>query len=288
MKNRGTFLFIFFLLLALIFLVGINFLRYSIYLVILGEPAVLAISVILIIFIILLFIYREIENNKIISQFITIVTHKIKTPLTGIRWTIDMLQKDLTLLEKKDLLVEMQKANERLMEITDLLVGFAKFDKRVDYVFESVSVRELVNNSLNKNMVSVKAKNIQFTVGLDGDAFPVMVDKQKIQFAIDMIVDNALKYTPKGGAIHVSFATDSKYVTIKVADNGIGMSYFDKQRVFSHFFRANNARAVDSGGLGLGLYASKKIVVQNKGKLWAESAGVNKGSSFYIRLPIKR
>jgi len=288
MKNRGTFLFISFLFLALVFLVGINFLRYSIYLVILGEQAVLAISVILIAFIILLFIYREIENNKIISQFITIVTHKIKTPLTGIRWTIDMLQKDLTLLEKKDLLVEMQKANERLMEIVDLLVGFARFDKRVDYVFESVSLREIVNNSLNKNMVMVKSKNIQFTVGLDGDAFPVIVDKQKIQFAVDMIVDNALKYTPKDGAIHVSFETNNKYVTVKIADNGIGMSYFDRQRLFSHFFRANNARAVDAGGLGLGLYTSKKIVAHNKGKLWAESAGINKGSSFYIRLPIRR
>ena len=149
MKKSNTFLFASFLILILAFLVVINFFKDSLYLGVLDHSVIPAISILLIILIILSFVFREIENNKIQSQFITIVTHKFRTPLTGIRWSIDMLQKDMTLIEKKDLLVEMQKANDRLMEIVDLLVGFAQFDKKLSYAYEATSLREIVDASFS-------------------------------------------------------------------------------------------------------------------------------------------
>jgi len=288
MKKSSTFLFIFFLFLTLFFLTSINFLKDFSYLAPLGNSGVLAISGVLIIFIILLFIYREIENNKIINQFITIVTHKIKTPLTGIRWSINLLQKDLTLLEKEDLLMEMQKANDRLMEIIDLLVGFARFDNKLEHAPEAVSLEELIDASFNKNLAMIKDKNINFFITPKDNLPLVVVDKLRIQFAVDMLVDNAIKYTPANGKINISFEVNRDYLVLKINDSGIGMGYFDKKNIFKHFFRAKNAQVVDAGGLGLGLYTARKIVEHNKGKLWAESEGINKGSTFYLELPIKR
>ncbi len=288
MRKTNTVLFSIFLILALGFLAGINFLKDSPSLKSLSDTVIPAISASIITFIVLAFIYREVENNKVQSQFIAIVTHKFRTPLTGIRWTIDMLQKDLTLLEKKDLLMEMQKANDRLMEIVDLLIGFAKFDKRLEYAFGAVSLREIVDASLNKYAVMIRRKEIQFSVDSAKELPLVIIDKAKIQFVVDMLLDNAVKYTPKDGSVMVTFEMDNKSVTLKVIDTGIGFNFFDGRRIFSHFYRSKNARLMDTEGLGLGLYTAKKIVQHHGGKLWAESEGPKKGSTFCLRLPIKR
>ena len=244
--------------------------------------------ILLVLLLTIFFLVRENENNKIQNEFITIVTHKFRTPLTGIRWTIDMLQKDITLLEKKDLLSEMQKANQRLMEIVDLLVGFAKFDKRLEYAFESISLAEIVSASLNKYSAAIKIKDIKFSIGSDTGLPLVIIDKAKIQFVVDMLIDNAIKYTPKGGLISSSYKMDDKSITLQITDSGIGFGFLDGKRIFKNFFRAKSAQLMDTEGLGLGLYTAKKIVSNHHGKLWAESPGVNKGATFSMRLPIKR
>lgn len=288
MEKRNTTLYIIFITSVLCLLVAINFFKDSIYIAILGNALIFSISILIIIIVNLLTIYREVENNKRLNQFFTILTHKIKTPLTGIRWSIDVLQRDITLTERKDMLLEMQKANQRLMEIIDLLVGFAKFDKKLDYTFELVSLREVIGASMNKNSTMATNKKINITIISDREVPQVMADKLKIQFAVDMVIDNALKYTPIGGAINISFENNDNSVTLKINDTGIGMSFFDSKRVFKRFFRSKSAREVDFTGLGLGLYTAKKIVEHHDGKLWAESKGLNKGSTFYIKLPIKR
>lgn len=288
MKKSNTFLFALFLIIILGFLTAINFYRESAYLSGFPDSVIQIISFSLIFLIIILFILREIENNRIQAQFIAIVTHKFRTPLTGIRWTINMLQKDVTLLEKKDLLMEMQKANDRLMEIVDLLVGFARFDKRLGYAFEAVSLREIVDASLNKYSVMAKNKNIRFAINSDTGLPLVIIDKAKIQFVVDMLIDNAIKYTQNGGLVTISFEMADKSVTLKVVDSGIGIGFFDKKKIFKHFFRADSAKLMDPDGLGLGLYTARNIVVHHKGKLWVESKGLNKGSTFIMKLPVKK
>ncbi len=288
MKKSSTFLFILTLFLILIFLIFINFFRHIWLLQLLPNIVILGLSFLLVILIIFLFILREIENIKIKNEFITIVTHKFRTPLTGIRWSIDMLQKDITLTEKKDLLLEMQKTNDRLMEIVNLLVGFAKFDKRLHYAFEAVSLRELVGISLEKYSSLLCRKKIEFLIDSDKELPLIIIDKAKIQFVIDMLIDNAIKYSLNGGSINISFEINKKYIVLKVKDTGIGISYLDSKKLFKHFFRSKSAKIMDTEGLGLGLYTAKKIVVQHKGHLWAESKGSNKGSTFFMELPIHR
>ncbi len=289
MKKTSSFLFFTFLVISLIFLGLINFLKGSLYILNSFEDrTVFAISIFIIICIILASIYREVENYRIQDEFITIVTHKFRTPLTGIRWTIDMLQKDLTLLEKKDLLVEMQKANDRLMEIVDLLVGFAKYDKRLSYAFEAVSLREIVDFSLSKYSAVIRNRNTKLSIDSNRELPLVIIDKAKIQFVVDMLIDNAIKYTPKEGTVSVSFEVEEKYIILKVSDTGIGFGFWDGLKIFKHFYRSKSAKLMDTEGLGLGLYTAKKIVQHHKGKLWAESAGRNKGATFFVRLPIKR
>lgn len=288
MKKTNTFLFTLFLTFSVLFLVLINFFNGTAYFRKLDISAVSLISLVMVIFIVIVFLLREKENNKVRNEFVTIITHKFRTPLTGIRWTIDMLQKDISLLEKKDLLLEMQKANDRLMEIVDLLVGFAKFDRKLDYAYEAVSLREIVNMSLSKYSAAGKLKNIHFLINSDRELPLIIIDRAKIQFVVDMLVDNAIKYTPKDGSVTISFEMDSKCITLKITDTGIGFNYFESLRLFNHFFRSPSAKLMETEGLGLGLYTARLITKHHKGKLWAESRGANKGSTFFLCLPIKR
>jgi signal transduction histidine kinase len=288
MRKSNTLLFTLMLVLIMVFLVAINFFKDSQYLIGMDDSAAQIISIALFVLIIFLFVYRELENKKIQNDFIAVVAHKFRTPLTGIHWTIDMLQKDMTLLEKKDLLLEMQKANNRLMEIVDLLVDFAKFDKRLIYASEVVSLADVVATSFSKYSAAIKNKNIKFSVDSTKEVPEITADKSKIQFVIDMLIDNAVKYTPKDGSISVMFEANNKTVTVKITDSGIGMNFLDSKRIFGYFFRAKNAKLMDTEGLGLGLFTAQNIVERHQGKIWASSPGVNKGSTFFVRLPIKR
>lgn len=288
MNKTNTSLFIFFQILLLACLTAINLLKDTTCLSSLSRFVVPSISLLLVLLIIILFIYREYESRMNLKQFMTIIAHKVKTPLTGIRWTIDILQKSENSSANNDLLGEMQKANERLMEVMNLLIHFARFDKKVDYDLQACSLKEVAETSLSKNSGALNGKNIKVSV-IGGDELPlVLVDKPKIQFAVDMIIDNAVKYTNKNGHIDISFVISKRAVTLRVHDDGIGMNYFDRAKVFKHFFRASNARMVDTEGLGLGLYTARKIVTHHNGKMWAESKGVNKGSTFCIELPVKK
>lgn len=287
MKKSSTSLFIVFLVVLFSFFFLISYFKDYPSLSVLPVYVLPTISIFLIILFFIFFIYREKENRKIQSEFFTIVAHKFRTPLTGIRWMIDMLQKDMTLLEKKDLLMELQKANERLLEIVDLLTGFAKFDKNLTYAYGAVSLSEIVSFSLTKYASLIKSKEIKFSLG-SGTGLPlIIIDKAKIQFVVDMLVDNALKYSHKGGMIFVNYELSNSRITLSVKDGGIGMKKEDLKKIFKNFFRAENAKVVDSSGLGLGLYTAQKIVINHKGKLWAESEGINKGTTFYLQLPIK-
>jgi len=287
MKKISNSLFAVSLFLNLGFLTAINFFRDIPPFINMDADIVPAVSGLVVILIVLLFIYREVENNKIQNEFMTIVAHKFRTPLTGIRWAIEMLQKDMTLLEKKDMLIEMQKANERLIEIVNLLISFVGFDRKIEFAFDDVQLSELVKVSLTKYSALAEKRNIVINFNQDIKLPMVIADAVRIQFVIDMLVDNALKYTPKSGSVSIDFESNTKSVIMKVSDTGIGISYRDKKKIFQNFFRASNARLVDVEGLGLGLYTARKIIKQHDGKMWVESAGINKGSTFFVQFPLR-
>ena len=230
---------------------------------------------------------EQAESDRARDEFISVITHKFRTPLTGVKWAIEMLRTNLTEQQKQDVLRQMEDSNERLMEIVDLTVGFAKFDKHLEYAYEAGSLREFVDFSLQKYSDKVRAKNINFTLNSDSALPLVIIDKRKIQFVIDMLIDNAIKYTPAGGVITISFEQKGSYLILSIHDTGIGISWADKRNVFKKFYRSHNAKITDTEGMGLGLYAAKSIIDKHRGRIWFDSKGVGKGTTFHIALRIK-
>jgi signal transduction histidine kinase len=99
-----------------------------------------------------------------------------------------------------------------------------------------------------------------------------------------VLIDNAIRYTPAGGFIVVKVTKKDSTLLLSIQDSGIGMTLVDRKNLFKKFYRGTNAKTTDTEGMGLGLYAAKKIVDGHGGRLWAESQGLNKGSIFYLEL----
>ena len=275
--------------LVLSILVVLNFFNTTISTYIPGMPfcfiPVFSIGIILLIFIFLWQIDLEDERSK--QEFITIITHKFRTPLTAIKWAIETLRNDITIQQKEDILVQMENSNQRIMEIVDLVVGFSQFNKNLVYAYEATSLREIVDASLLKFAVQIRTKKVVFNITSVENLPMVVTDKRKIQFVVDMLIDNAIKYSLDGGAISINFSRDNRFIVLSVSDNGIGVSRRDRHYMFKSFYRSQDARLAYTEGMGLGLYTAKAIVQKHHGKIWLSSKGPGKGSTFYLALKIK-
>jgi len=121
----------------------------------------------------------------------------------------------------------------------------------------------------------------------------IMIDKVKVREVISNLVDNALKYTPRGGVtLKLENINDHKeiknFIRITVSDTGIGVPQTELQYLFSKFSRGKDTKRLNAGGVGLGLYVGKSMIEANGGKIWAESDGEGKGSRFIVELPIEQ
>lgn len=234
----------------------------------------------------LFFILRNNRENEVIkNEFMTIVAHKFRTPLTAIRWSTEILKSNVTHEEKQVLLQRLSQASERLSEIVDLLVDFLKYDKGLEYAYKATSLREMVFESLKRFAEITQEKNIQLSIDPMTSLPLIVIDEAKIQFVIDTVIDNALKYTPKSGSLAISTTQTSSNIIVTVTDSGIGISPRDMRRVFSRFFRSEHAKKMDTEGLGLGLHTARKIIRDHGGKLKIKSSGENKGTSVIIEIP---
>ncbi len=225
------------------------------------------------------------ESEHIKNEFITIVTHKFRTPLTAIKWISSALKKNITSEEKDDLLKELDGTSQKISEIVDLLVDFAKFDKNLEYAYKATSLRNLVYGALDRFAKPIREKGITFTIDPMQDIPLIVIDEMKIQFVIDTLFDNAIRYTPSGGTIKVAVREHDKSLNLYVEDSGVGVKSSELSRIGNRFYRSAAAKKIDTEGLGLGLHVSKKIIERHKGKLLIKSRGENKGAMFTVQIP---
>ena len=245
------------------------------------------ISALLAFFVALIFYLQRVEENRIRSEFITIVTHKFRTPLTGIKWAIETLQKDITFQQKEDLLKKIEIADSKLIEIVNILVGFSKSDEKMsEYAYEAVAIREIIDSVLIKHSELIRQKKILFSISNESDLPLIIIDKVKITFVVNTLIDNAIRYTPVGGTVGISIYRNKDVIVLKITDSGVGLKKSDRRHLFKSFFRGKDAKEMDTEGMGVSLYVSSTIVDRHNGKISAYSKGVNKGSIFTLEIPM--
>lgn len=229
-----------------------------------------------------------IKINKLENEFSSIVNHTFRTPLTRILWLSKELESDLPLNERMSLTQNITNATERVLGIVDIVAGIKEISNISGYYFEAISLREIIEHSIENHRDLIKEKNIIFNVSPLKNVPLLSVDIKKISFVIEALIENAIFYTPKNGKVLIDAKFNIEGLTLFISDTGLGLTTIDKLRVFSRFYRNKKAVLMNTDGMGLALYLSKKIIKRHHGKIYVKSKGINKGSTFFIKLPFSK
>ncbi|MEK7077141.1 MAG: HAMP domain-containing sensor histidine kinase, partial [Patescibacteria group bacterium] len=233
------------------------------------------------------FVWEKLRVADLLKyEFVNVVTHKFRTPLTYISWAVNELEMERDEGEKKKLIAAIRNASERLVGLTHILVSTVKENKN-EYAYDlgKVVLSDFLRPIIAECREKSDKKNIRLQTGIFSDTAKVLNDAHRMQFVFQNIIENAILYTPEGGEVDIHMKEDETYVTVSVRDSGIGISERDLHLIFNDFFRSTSATAQYTEGMGVGLYISKNIVLSHDGKIWAESAGEGKGATFFVTLP---
>ncbi|MBI2217510.1 MAG: response regulator [Candidatus Rokubacteria bacterium] len=227
---------------------------------------------------------REVSRMK--SDFVSFVTHQLRTPLAGIKWMLELAADGAVAgSDTASYIGDASAATQRLIGLVNDLLDVARLESaRVTVSPVSTDVLALTGQILEELDLLVRERGQRVTVEDDGRGATLEVDPQLARQVITNLLSNAVKYTPPRGAITVRIARDGSRLVWSVADSGIGIPKEAQRRLFEKFYRADNALAVETEGTGLGLYIVKLIVERLGGAVWSESEE-GKGAVFTFTLP---
>lgn len=228
------------------------------------------------------------DTDRLKYEFITIAAHKLRTPLTRIRWEIPgLLEKVGDNPEVREGIVRIDVANNRLIELTNILMEAAHTeDTAYWYKKDPVDLGIAITNAIARFDAQIKEKKLSLVVEIAPDVKKPLGDQGRLASVVDVLIENAVIYTPPGGSIRVELSAEKKRVRFSVSDTGIGIKPEDQQRIFSSFFRTDAAKTTDTEGVGIGLSVAKSILEKHGGKIGVSSDGEGKGSSFWFTLPV--
>jgi signal transduction histidine kinase len=231
---------------------------------------------------------RELDERK--SEFLSVVAHQLRTPLSGIKWTLNMiLSGDLGPLsnDQKTFLMKGYESNQRMIGLIEDMLGADRIGSgKLRYRFARVQIMDIIDNVLYDLIQLAKKKNITISFpNRNENLAKVYIDPDKMREVVVNLVENAIKYSPEKGTITIEAVEENGFVKVTVKDQGIGIPVDQQKNIFSRFFRASNAVKVQTDGSGLGLFIVKGIIEKHGGQIWFESAE-GKGSAFYFTVKI--
>lgn len=233
---------------------------------------------------------KKLDQAK--SDFLSIASHQLRTPLTAMRGYLSMLVNGdfgPASPKIKEVSQEVYQASLRLLKLSNDLLNVSQIESgKTTLAYEKTSIKALVESVINEIRIEADRKNLSLKMIVAENLPETEIDSEKIRQALLNIVDNALKYTKQGGVTVRIGLAGPDHILIKVKDTGVGMTREDINKLFRSFSRGQAGTSLHSAGAGLGLYVARKFVDQHQGRLWVESPGRNQGSTFFIELPIKR
>lgn len=228
------------------------------------------------------------EANESLERFTADASHELRTPITAMRTEneVALMNSKLTTLQAKKIL---QSNIEELDKLTDLMNGLlrlASLDK-TQLQLKSIAVENLVQESVQRTLPLAEKKDILVTTKIGGPA-TVICDQTSIVEALVILVDNAIKYSPRKSEVSIVVRKSGKNTAIEVADKGVGIKATALPHIFERFYRADSSRNKQhANGYGLGLSIAKDIVALHGGDISVTSTP-GKGSTFTVQIPTKQ
>lgn len=265
------------------------------------EVIALAVMVLTIVLLVLAFIItrsfeRLAEAARLKSEFVSIVSHQLRAPLSNMKWIADLLSSGKGESNQKEYFQMLRENSLRMQEMVNDLLTVSRIEegglatRRKEFVFQDV-LREAIANF----QPMLKATNIVLDVKETAKAAKVFADPLQIRQVLENLLDNAIKYTGKSAAavledgtkkrtVAIEVKHEGKHLRFEIADSGVGIPKEDQKHIFQKFFRSGNVLRHETQGSGLGLYIAKAIIKRSKGEIGFHSTE-RKGSTFWFTLP---
>jgi signal transduction histidine kinase len=221
------------------------------------------------------------EETRRKDVVVASVAHDLKTPLAVISGYAECISDGMN--DKNYASLIMEKAEKMNEQVISLVESTRKQSAESSGQREVVKSRKFFKAEAQKYIPLAKAKSIKYKIGNSPD-YPLHICPAEISRMLQNLVSNAIKYTPSGGKIRISFIETRSYLRIKIKDSGIGIEKTDLPHIFEKFYMADKSRG-DQNSSGLGLFIVKQIIEDHGGKIYVKSRK-NRGSAFYVFLPI--
>ncbi|MBP6098400.1 MAG: hypothetical protein KA477_00285 [Candidatus Levybacteria bacterium] len=234
------------------------------------------------------------QLDKLKDEFVSIASHELRTPLTVIRSYVELLitgKAGKLNTKQYEYLERVFASSNRLANLVSTMLDLSRIESgRIKLVKENVDITDLVNEVVAEMKAKAEEQKIDLTITGFKDRTLLLADKERIREVMINLVGNALKYTPTGGSVGISMTINKKEITISIKDTGIGISQANMDKLFKKFGIIGSEYSVKKGitSTGLGLYLSQQLVQLHGGKIWVESEGEGKGSTFIFSLPIEK
>lgn len=229
-------------------------------------------------------VHKQDELRK--NDFIAMVSHELKTPLTSMQGYVQLLALRAKNDEDTFSMSKLEKVHSQVKKMTTLINGFlntSSFEAGKIYLNEQTfEINDLLNEVVEEVMLITANHNF---VVMPSPTVSVKADRDKIGQVINNFLTNAVKYSPKGKNIDISCKESNGNIQVSVKDQGIGIKPQDQEKLFDRYYRIESVQNQTISGFGLGLYLSAEIIHRHKGKVWVESE-MGKGSTFYFSLPL--
>lgn len=231
----------------------------------------------------------NIESIK--SDFVSLASHQLRTPLSAVKWYAEMLMEkkhgELS-AKQQEYLQEIYRSNQRAINLVNDLLDVSHIQQgQIHLELRPTKIERVIEETIDYFAATVKANKttINFEI-INGPIPTIEADQEKLKRVIMNLLSNSIKYTPQQGTVRITVAKDPTRLTISVIDTGIGIPREDQKKVFGKFFRSPNVIKMAPDGTGLGLYIAKSLVEAMGGRIGFRSEEGH-GATFYFTLPLK-
>ncbi|MGC9348071.1 MAG: sensor histidine kinase [Anaerolineae bacterium] len=226
------------------------------------------------------------ELDRLKSEFVSTVSHDLRTPLTTIQGYIELLDRVGSLNEQQTDFIN--RALRSLNHITDLisdLLDIGRIEAGYDLEMRALRMDELVRTTAEAATVQARSQGIHLFIDVPASPLRTWGNARRLRQVLENLISNALKYNRPNGWVNVEARRDEGHIVVSVSDSGIGISAEDQARIFERFYRVQSPETEDVYGTGLGLAIVKSVVEKHKGRVWVESTP-GEGSTFAFLLPL--
>ena len=230
---------------------------------------------------------HDTEVSRMKSDFISTAAHQLRTPLTGIRWALEALEKENLTEGQKALVASAKEKSHQLVAVVGTLLDISSIESgKFKYDYKPTDLASLVDEVSRDFQEAAGKASVALLFEKSGQAVHmVRADRERIRWVLNNLLENAIRYTPQGGNVRITMEEVPGRVYVHVRDTGIGIAPEDRGNIFERFYRAPGAIAKENSGNGLGLYIARTIATDHGGELSFTANEAGPGTTFTLSLP---